>query len=244
MRAGVTRASSSASRPAAVEQQVGALGRDPDARRRSRRAAASRTGSGTWSSSHRAKPSMKPLAMCWTTRIGIGKPAGSPASTAASACGPPAEAQIPMTEAPRRLPRSPACPAPARGPPRGWRITRTRLSSFTRLRKARARRRRDRAGRACPWRSTSSAPAPSEASAALRPAVHAAGEHEDRDGLDAHDLLDRVPARHAGQLEVHRHEVRLGLELRQPGDRLLGAGQTPTTSISGSRASSRDSPAA
>ena len=55
------------------------------------------------------------------------------------------------------------------GPPRGWRITRTRLSSFTRRRKARARRRRDRADRGRPWRSASSAPAASEARAVPEP---------------------------------------------------------------------------
>ena len=55
----------------AVERQVGTRRARPRSPARLRPAPASRTGSGTWSSSQRAKPSMKPGAMCCTTRIGI-----------------------------------------------------------------------------------------------------------------------------------------------------------------------------
>ena len=190
-------------------------------------APASRTGSGTWSSSQRAKPSVKPRVMCWTTRIGIAKPAGSAASTEASAGGPPTDAQIPITEAERGVPRPPAVCRSRPSAPRGWRSTGTRLSSFTRLRKARA---------SVPPGSRKSSlslqqhlqRAGAERGERLRrAALDAAREHEDRDRVGAHDLLDRLPARHPGQLHVHRHEVRLGIELRQARERRLGGGADP-----------------
>ncbi len=54
----------------------------------------------------------------------------------------------------------------------------------------------------------------------VRAPADVAAQHEDRNGVrGAHDLLDRPDPVHAGQLEVHRHEV--GLQARQGLDRLL-----------------------
>ena len=90
----------------------------------------------------------------------------------------------------------------------------------------------------------SSAPAPSGASAGRRSLLDPAGEGEDRHGLRAHDLLDGRAAGHARQLEVHGHEVGVGSIRASRAMATSAVAQTSTTSISGSRCSSRASAAA
>jgi hypothetical protein len=45
------------------------------------------------------------------------------------------------------------------------------------------------------------------------------GQHQNRHRPGAHDLTDRLDPVHAGQLDIHGHQVRLNA--RQCGDRLL-----------------------
>ena len=85
----------------AVERQVGVLGRDPDrpARRARRRRAARAAAPGRRASARSPRRSRR---RCAGRRgSGSGTSAGISARTAASACGPPVEAQIPITEARR-----------------------------------------------------------------------------------------------------------------------------------------------
>ena len=79
----------------------------------------------------------EPRAMCWTTRIGIGKLAGMPARTVARACGPPVEAQIPITE-PRGAAGFAAVAAAVQARRADGGCTRAAPSSLTRRRKANA----------------------------------------------------------------------------------------------------------
>ena len=165
--------------------------------------------------------------MCWTTRIGIAKPAGSAPRTEASAGGPPTDAQIPITEADRGVPLA------ARGVPvRAQRATGVAQDGDAAEQlHALAERARVRAAGIAEVELVLAQHlqrAGAERVERLRrAALDAAREHEDRNRVGAHDQLDRLPARHPGQLHVHRHEVRLGIELRQAGERRLGGGADP-----------------
>ena len=155
---------------------------------------------------------------------GSGNRPGSALSRHARSCGPPADAQMPITDARRGRRQARAAWSrrePALSRARGWRITWARLSVRTRCRKAAPPapagllRSRSSLARA------SSAPAAS-ADAAFSLPADVAGQHQDRQRPGAHDLLDGLEPVHAGQLDVHGHQVRL--HAGQGGDRLLGRG--------------------
>ena len=175
------RRSSSTSRAVGAERECGALGRHPDPRPRVRPALGEPHGQRDLVVEPAGEALVKPRAMCWTTRIGIGE-AGRDARRAPR--------RAPAGRRPTRRCRSPSAGAACRAAPRccrsgraraGWRSTRTPLSSFTRWRKARASSPPGSRRSSASLQSTSSAPAPSDGERRRRAALDAAREDEDRD---------------------------------------------------------------
>ncbi len=201
---------------------------------------AARTGSGMLSASQRTSPSVKPAAMCWTTRIGIANVSGSVCRIAASACGPPVDAQTPMTEAARSAGAvSSSRPASLA---RGWRMTRMPLRTCTRRRRAAA------SAPAGSRRSidslciASSAPAASAAAALAERGPTCA--ESTRIGVGSVAMICSTASSPDIPGSSRSIVTRSGVSRRRAAIASSAVGKTPTTSISSPSSSTRRSPCA
>ena len=177
--------------------------------------------------------------MCWTTRIGIGNVAGMPASTAASACGPPVEAQMPITEALRDQ-EAGALRWFRRA--RGCLITLTPLSSLTRWRRAWAAAPSGSARSNSAFGSASSAPAASAWSAVCE--RRSTCPESTRIGTGKTLMICSIASTPDMPGSSRSIVTRSGFSVGRRAIACSAVSHTPTTSISGSRSSSRESPTA
>ena len=207
-----------ASGPSTRSAPSGAIGHAGRSSLRPRRAGPA---AGTVASSQRARPSMKPVAMCWTTRIGIGKVGGDAGEDVGEGV---------RTAGRGADPDHGACAARAGLAVRGAAAVQpgARMADHVHAAEQLDPAAKSDRGRAvgiaqveippCGWRRARRRRARRRRARCRAPTCAERTRIGDRAG--AHDLLDRLEPGHPGQLEVHRHEV--GRELGQGGDRRLG----------------------
>ena len=185
-------------------------------------------------SSQRTSPSVNPDAMCCTTRMGIGNDAGSGPRSRASACGPPVEAQMPITTRRAGEPCRPAGGSEPAARDGGSRAR--RASTFRRSRKA------PRAGPPGSSRSRSPLPIASSAPAAsaARPTVArptSRGEQQDRHGASVMICsMASSPDMPGSSMSM---VTRSGFSAGPQRDRLLGGARRPPRPRSRHRARTR-----